>query len=398
MPSGKATSHDGATNPKAILGLLAASFAFLVLFTSSAVPIPLYSEYRASIGLTDAAISVAMVSYLIGVCGVLFVAGSVSDAIGYRATAVIGLLLGIGGCLLFSQVKSVPMLFAARFCQGLSCGIAMSAISAWVVDVAKGRFLVVATTIAGCGALVGVMIGSIAIGVFCAVSSNYAIMYYIVAALMALGIVFVLCAPEPPHARVRLRAAIRPITKIDPAILPVFPVAATAYLAAWIIGTYYQSFSAIVALDCFGMAAPIVGSCILALSMAPSAFGGPVEARMRSGLSLRVSMVALVATTALMCLFMALEQFAAFLLATGAFGMTTGMCLSGSLRLLLAKADGDTAHIVSTINLVGYVGCTIASLAMGASIDTLGLLGVLIALLICGIGAVGIVFAKTKNA
>lgn len=398
MPSGKATSHDGATNPKAILGLLAASFAFLVLFTSSAVPIPLYSEYRVSIGLTDAAISIAMVSYLIGVCGVLFVAGSVSDAIGYRAAAVIGLLLGIGGCLLFSQVKSVPMLFVARFCQGLSCGIAMSAISAWVVDVAKGRFLVVATTIAGCGALVGVMIGSIAIGVFCTVSSNYAIMYYIVAALMTLGIVFVLCAPEPPHARVRLRAAIRPITKIDPAILPVFPVAATAYLAAWIIGTYYQSFSAIVALDCFGMAAPIVGSCILALSMAPSAFGGPVEARMRSGLSLRVSMVALVATTALMCLFMALEQFAAFLLATGAFGMTTGMCLSGSLRLLLAKADGDTAHIVSTINLVGYVGCTIASLAMGASIDTLGLLGVLIALLICGIGAAGIVFAKTKRA
>lgn len=39
--------------------------------------------------------------------------------------------------------------------------------------------------------------------------------------------------------------------------------------------------------------------------------------------------------------------------------MTTGMCLSGSLRLLLAKADGGTAHIVSTINLVGYVGCTV---------------------------------------
>lgn len=398
MPSGNVASYDAAASPKAILGLLAASFAFLVLFTSSAVPIPLYSEYRVSIGLTDAAISIAMVSYLVGVCGVLFVAGSISDAIGYRASAVVGLALGIGGCLLFSQVSSVPMLFAARFCQGLSCGIAMSAISAWVVDTAKGKFLVVATTIAGCGALVGVMIGSIAIGVFCTVSSDYAIMYYMVAALMAMGVLFVLCAPEPPRARVRLRAAIRPITKIDPAILPVFPVAATAYLAAWIIGTYYQSFSAIVALDCFGMVAPLAGSCILALSMAPSAFGGPVEARMRSGFSLRVSMAALAATTALMCLFMALEQFIPFLLATGAFGMTTGMCLSGSLRLLLAKADGDTAHIVSTINLVGYVGCTIASLVMGASIDTLGLLGVLIALLICGVGAVGIVFAKTKHA
>ena len=207
MPSGNVASYDAAVSPKAILGLLAASFAFLVLFTSSAVPIPLYSEYRASIGLTDAAISIAMVSYLVGVFGVLFVAGSISDAIGYRASAVVGLALGIGGCLLFSQVSSVPMLFAARFCQGLSCGIAMSAISAWVVDTAKGKFLVVATTIAGCGALVGVMIGSIAIGVFCTVSSDYAIMYYMVAALMAMGVLFVLCAPEPPRARVRLRAA-----------------------------------------------------------------------------------------------------------------------------------------------------------------------------------------------
>lgn len=210
MPSGNVASQDAATSPKTILGLLAASFAFLFLFTSSAVPIPLYSEYRVSIGLTDAAISIAMVSYLVGVCGVLFVAGSISDAIGYRASAVIGLVLGIGGCLIFSQVGSVPMLFAARFCQGLSCGMAMSAIS------------------------------------------------------------------------------------------------------AWIIGTYFQSFSAIVALGCSGVAAPLAGSCILALSVAPSAFGGPVEARMRSGLSLRVSMVALAATTALMCLFMALRQFVPF--------------------------------------------------------------------------------------
>lgn len=398
MPSENAASHPAEANPKTILGLLTASFAFLVLFTSSAVPIPLYSEYRTSIGLSDAAISMAMVSYLVGVCGVLFVAGSISDAIGYRATTVAGLALGIVGCILFSQVNSVPMLFSARFCQGLSCGIAMSAISAWIVDTAKGKLLVVATTIAGCGALVGVMIGSIAIGLFCTVSSNYALMYYAVAALMALGILFVFCAPEPPRPRVRLRAAIRPITKIDPVILPVFPVAATAYLAAWIIGTYYQSFSAIVALDCFGMTAPLAGSCILALSMAPSAFGGPVEARMRSGFSLRVSMTALAATTALMCLFMALEQFVPFLIATGVFGMTTGMCLSGSLRLLLARADGDTAHIVSTINLVGYVGCTAASLLMGACIDILGLLGVLTALFICGIGAAVIVFVKTKHA
>ena len=50
-----------------VRGLAIATFAFIVVFAASAVPIPLYSEYKGAIGLTDADISATMLMYLFGV-------------------------------------------------------------------------------------------------------------------------------------------------------------------------------------------------------------------------------------------------------------------------------------------------------------------------------------------
>ena len=59
-------------------GFFVAALAYFVIFSASAVPIPLYSEYKLTIGLTDADISVAMATYLLGVLGILFFAGRIS--------------------------------------------------------------------------------------------------------------------------------------------------------------------------------------------------------------------------------------------------------------------------------------------------------------------------------
>ena len=63
-----------------VRGLVIATFAFVTVFAASAVPIPLYSEYKGTIGLTDADISATMFMYLFGVVLTLFLSGSLSDA------------------------------------------------------------------------------------------------------------------------------------------------------------------------------------------------------------------------------------------------------------------------------------------------------------------------------
>ena len=374
-----------------VRGLVIATFAFVTVFAASAVPIPLYSEYKGAIGLTDADISATMLMYLFGVVLTLFLSGSLSDAAGRRP------LLAMLGCFLFLRAADPTIVLVARAVQGVSCGLAMSAVSALVVDSAVGRYEGFGLAVAGCGALLGVMAGSLAVGFLSLVTQQHALIYWIMIALLALGAILIPAAPETVVSRVPLRTACKPVIGVDAKLRGVLPIAACAYVASWGVGTFFQSFSSPVAAECFGSSDPFMASAILALSMAPSALGAPLEARMPSGVSLRVSMAALLVFTCAMCVAMAAGALGAFLVLVALFGLSTGMCLSGSLRLLFARADmRSTATVVSTINLIGYTGSAVLSGMMGALVGATTLVGVLAALAMFAAVATVLVFARTR--
>lgn len=118
---------------------------------------------------------------------------------------------------------------------------------------------------------------------------------------------------------------------------------------------------------------------------------------MPSGVSLRVSMTALLAFTCAMCAAMAAGALGPFLVLVALFGLSTGMCLSGSLRLLFARADmRSTATVVSTINLLGYTGSALLSGMMGALVGVTTLVGVLAALAGFAALAAAVVFVRTR--
>ncbi len=190
-----------------VRGLVIATFAFVTVFAASAVPIPLYSEYKGAIGLTDADISATMLMYLFGVVLTLFLSGSLSDAAGRRPLAAASLLLAMLGCFLFLRAADPTIVLVARAVQGVSCGLAMSAVSALVVDSAVGRYEGFGLAVAGCGALLGVMAGSLAVGFLSLVTQQHALIYWIMIALLALGAILIPAAPETVVSRVPLRTA-----------------------------------------------------------------------------------------------------------------------------------------------------------------------------------------------
>ena len=137
---------------------------------------------------------------------------------------------------------------------------------------------------------------------------------------------------------------------------------------------------------------------ILALSMAPSAIGGPVEARLHSGTSLRIALVLLLASSFGTLVVMNLGLYLPFLLLVALFGVSVGMCLSGSLRLLFSQTDGiGTATITSSVNLVAYIVCTICSFVTSALIPMTGLMGILALLIVASLISATFVFLKTRS-
>ena len=66
-----------APNAKDLRSAIIAACAMLLAFAAVAVPVPLYAEYKIALGLTDAGISLTMVSYLTGVLIVLMMLNAI---------------------------------------------------------------------------------------------------------------------------------------------------------------------------------------------------------------------------------------------------------------------------------------------------------------------------------
>ena len=66
-----------APNAKDLRSAIIAACAMLLAFAAVAVPVPLYAEYKIALGLTDAGISLTMVSYLTGVLIVLIMLNAI---------------------------------------------------------------------------------------------------------------------------------------------------------------------------------------------------------------------------------------------------------------------------------------------------------------------------------
>lgn len=94
------------TDGQSLRGFALATIAFLAIFAATAIPIPLYADYQATIGLTTADISNTMFAYLTGVALTLLLAGRISDAFGRTPVTSLTLMLAIVGCIMFMMADS----------------------------------------------------------------------------------------------------------------------------------------------------------------------------------------------------------------------------------------------------------------------------------------------------
>ena len=267
------------TDGQSLRGFALATIAFLAIFAATAIPIPLYADYQATIGLTTADISNTMFTYLTGVALTLLLAGRISDAFGRTPVTSLTLMLAIVGCIMFMMADSGAAVLAARFVQGLSAGFGMSAVSALVIDCVGEKHLGWGSTVASCGAMVGIMIGSVAVGILYDIVPSIAVLYGIMIVILAACLFLMPVVHEPLDQTLSLRAVLRVRVYIPTDNRRLFAVVAVCYLATWLVSCFYQSFSAPIAQQCFGETSPLAGSVILALIMAPSLLGGPLRAQ-----------------------------------------------------------------------------------------------------------------------
>lgn len=303
-----------------------------------------------------------IVMYLFGVLSVLFFAGSLSDASGRRPTVGAALACGVAGCLLFIGLSSGPMLQFARFVQGVSCALSMSATSAFVIDCTSERHRTFGMTIASTGYLIGLTVGSLGIGFFATVSTAYWQVFAVMAVIMLATMLALPFTPETVHKRITWKKAVKPMTHVPVHLRKLLPIVAGGYISTWSVGFFFQSLSTPASVDYFGATDPLIPSLVLALAMAPSALGGPVSARMGTRSSMIVGYIIMFGAIVALGVCMVLGLLVPYLVLEVVFAVTTGMILSSSLHMLIsASTPQENASVVTLANLTGYIGSTVVS-------------------------------------
>lgn len=119
----------------------------------------------------------------------------------------------------------------------------MSAVSALVIDCVGEKHLGWGSTVASCGAMVGIMIGSVAVGILYDIVPSIAVLYGIMIVILAVCLFLMPVVHEPLDQTLSLRAVMRVRVYIPTDNRRLFAVVAVCYLATWLVSCFYQSFS-----------------------------------------------------------------------------------------------------------------------------------------------------------
>ncbi|MBY7876372.1 MFS transporter [Vibrio fluvialis] len=136
----------------------------MVTYVTSAVPIPLYGTYQLYDHVSYWQLSLSSVVYFIGAVTALVLLGRLSNHWGRKPVALLSLMLAALSVAVFVNVHSAPPLIVGRLLQGLSCGLASTALASWLVDHARSVPSWIPAAVISCGPMTGLTLGGVGSG------------------------------------------------------------------------------------------------------------------------------------------------------------------------------------------------------------------------------------------
>ncbi len=360
------------------LSFIAATASLLMVYLASAAPIPLYGIYRAEDALSYTDLSLSSVFYFAGAVSALVIFGRLSNHFGRRPVALLSVAMTALACLLFFNVHSATPLLAGRLLQGLSCGLASTALASWVVDCASSVPAWLSPAVLSTGPMTGLTIGGIGSGFLV----EYAplprqLIFMIVIALLALCALLIIKGTETIDAKPGALGSLKPDLKLPATARRAFPLAAVTFVCTWSLGGFFQAFGPAMAREQLHSASALAAALVFASIMAPGAIGASLAGRTHAVKAQRLGMLSF--TVAVMALLWTLDMgnLTAFLIVSVITGIAQGTVLAGSIQTMVSDLDiTERAGVLSVIYATSYTGAAIPTLLAGKMSEHFSLLSV----------------------
>lgn len=355
----------------------AASSALAATFIASATPIPLYGTYQRVDGISYLGLSLSSVIYFVGAVTALLIFGRLSNHFGRKPISLIAVLLAALASSLFLDVHTVTPLLIGRLFQGLSCGLASTALAAWIVDCATTVPKWVAPAVISCGPMTGLTIGGIVSGLLVEYSAlPRQLPFYLVLALLLICIFTLIKSQETVRHTSGLIHSLLPRFTLPKTAKRAYPIAAITFVCTWSLGGFFQAFGPAMAAEQLHSTNAVAAALVFASIMAPSVVGASLASKMTPKSAQYYGMLSFTVFVFAIWLSLYAGILTAFLISSVLAGIAQGLVLTGSIQTMVGQLKAEQrANVLSVIYATSYTGAAIPTLIAGRLSENVGLLG-----------------------
>ena len=385
-----------ATTPTALpsesrrrFGFAIAIVSLIGMMAGASAPSPFYPVLAAEIGFTSATITMVFAVYAITLLLTLLTAGSLSDHVGRRPVASVGLLLLAASVFVFWHADSVTVLMAGRAVQGIASGLLLSSLSAAITDLErpdKPGSAAVWNAVApmaglGSGALISGVVLDLAAEPMRDIFGPLTVAYLLLAALLWF-------APETaPRSPGALRSLSFRLT-VPAAMRADFLRSAPAIFAGWATGGLFLSLGANIVATELGGRAHLWQGLSVALLAGTGGLAAFLIRRQHAHTIVTFGTAALTIGTLLSLGALALGSLPLYLVTVSITGAGFGTAFFGVVRALSPHIPAtQRADVFAVIFLVSYIAFGVPTVLAGLLVQVFGLnpvsygYGILVALL-----------------
>jgi len=380
-------------------GFITSAISFMAVFAASATPIPLYDIYRRSDGLSYSDLSLTAVVYFIGAVTALLVFGRISNHLGRKPVTFMAFTLAASACLMLLDVESATPLIIGRLLLGLSCGLASSALTSYIIDSAPPSLHWLAAAVISCGAMVGLTGGALVSGTLAEYGPHPRILCYLaILVVLAVCTALVAFSQETVKPTPGVLSSLRPRFSLPHTDRRLYPIAACTFVATWALGGFYQAFGPSIAAEQLGTQNALTAALVFSSFMLPSAVGGPLTKFLTPANAQRIGMVGFTLALAGILISLKMSAILPFLMASALAGIAQGATLTGSIRSLLADISSrERASVLSLIYATSYTGAAVPSLIAGQLSHFMNLFQIAVCYGFLAVGACIITLSFARN-
>src|SRR5262249_49384138 len=149
--------------------------------------------------------------YSLGALAALLILGRLSDHVGRARVVALGLVIQVAGALTFIAAQDSSSLYLARILQGVATGIAITALSAWLVDLQPPEKRSFAGLVGAAAPMAGLATGALGSGALVQYAPDpLHLVFWLLAAAFLLALVAIWFIPDSSARNGDWRRTMRP--------------------------------------------------------------------------------------------------------------------------------------------------------------------------------------------